>query len=106
MEVVDSDGDSIFVSDRVLEKWKTDYSNLLNSESSENFDNECYESVLRQLQGQPVINNVGINVDSLNTDITYLEVYDAVYRAKLWKAAGFDGIPSEIIIWKAQGVPQ
>ena len=35
MEVVDSDGYSIFDSDTVLEKWKTDYSNLLNSESSE-----------------------------------------------------------------------
>ena len=48
MEVVDADGSSIFDSDRVLEKWKTDYSNLLNSESSGNFDNEHYESILRQ----------------------------------------------------------
>ena len=27
----------------------------------------------------------------------YEEVYDAVYRAKLRKAAGFDGIPSEVL---------
>ena len=30
MEVVDADGTSIFDSDRVLEKWKTEYSSLLN----------------------------------------------------------------------------
>ena len=36
-------------------------------------------------------------MDSLNTDITYQEVYDAVYRAKLRKTAGFDGIPSEVL---------
>ena len=30
-------------------------------------------------------------------DITYLEVRDSVYHAKLRKASGFDGIPSEIL---------
>ena len=97
VEVVDSEGNSIFDSDRVLEKWKTDYSNLLNPESTENFDQEHYETVLRQLHEHSVINNRQINMDSLNTDITYQEVYDAVYRAKLRKAAGFDGIPSEVL---------
>ena len=36
-------------------------------------------------------------MDSLNSDITYQEVHDAVYRAKLRKAAGFDGISSEVL---------
>ena len=81
----------------MLEKWKTDYSNLLNSESTENFDQEHYKTVLRQLHKHPVINNRQINVDSLNTDITYQEIYDSVYSAKLRKAAGFDGIPSEVL---------
>ena len=44
-----------------------------------------------------VPNNNNLNVDSLNQDITYQEVYEAVYRAKLRKAAGFDGIPSEVL---------
>ena len=57
MEVVDSEGNSIFDSDRVLEKWNTDYSNLLNTESIDNFDQEHYETVLRQLHEHPVINN-------------------------------------------------
>ena len=97
MEVVDPEGHSIFDQDQVLEKRKTDYSNLLNSENSETFDEEHYETVLRQLRENSVTNNSGLNVDCLNTDITYQEVYDVVYRAKLLKAAGFDGIPSEVL---------
>ena len=43
-----------------------------------------------------MLNDTGRNVDFLNSDITYQEVHDAVYRAKLRKAAGFDGISSEV----------
>ena len=57
MEVVDPEGHSIFDQDQVLEKWKTDYSNLLNSESSKTFDEEHYEIVLRQLRENSVTNN-------------------------------------------------
>ena len=51
-----SEGNSIFDSDRVLEKLKTDYSNLLNSESSENFDNEHYESGISTVAGSTKYN--------------------------------------------------
>ena len=44
-----------------------------------------------------MLNDTGRNVDFLNSDITYQEVHDAVYRAKLRKAAGFDGISSEVL---------
>ena len=75
-----------------------DYSDILNSENGHNFDNVHYENVQQQLRGNNIPNNNNnLNVDSLNQDKTYQEVYEAVYRAKLRKAAGFDGIPSEVL---------
>ena len=97
MEIVDQDGQSSYNTDEILSRWKTDYSDLLNSENGHNFDNVHYENVQQQLRGNNVPNNNNLNVDSLNQDITYQEVYEAVYRAKLRKAAGFDGIPSEVL---------
>ncbi|MEW8546052.1 MAG: hypothetical protein AB2693_21220, partial [Candidatus Thiodiazotropha sp.] len=93
MEIVDSEGNSVFDTERVLEKWKSDYSNLLNSENTENLDTEQSDQMLQN----DARNDEQLNLDSLNMDITYQEVHDAVYRAKLRKASGFDGIPSEIL---------
>ena len=97
MEIVDQDGKSSYNTDEILSRWKMDYSDLLNSENDNNFDNVHYENVQQQLRGNNVPKNNILNVDSLNQDITYQEVYEAVYRAKLRKAAGFDGIPSEVL---------
>ena len=93
MEVVDSEGNSVFNTEHVLEKWKSDYSNLLNSGNIEKFDIQQHDHLLQN----GTINNEQLNLDSLNMDITYQEVRDSVYRAKLRKASGFDGIPSEIL---------
>ena len=41
--------------------------------------------------------HVNMNLDILNNDITYQEVENAVYRAKLCKASGFYGIPAEVL---------
>ena len=97
MEIVDQDGKSSYNTDEILSRWKMDYSVLLNSENGHNFDNVHYENIQQQLRGNDVPNNNNLNVDSLNQDIAYQEVYEAVYRAKLRKAAGFDGIPSEVL---------
>ena len=97
MEVVDGDGRSIYNTDEILSRWKTDYSELLNPENGQSFDNEHYENIQQQLQGNDVLSNSDLNVESLNSDITYQEVYESVYRAKLRKAAGFDSISSEVL---------
>lgn len=69
MEVSDSEGHFIFAREKVLEKWKTVYIYLLNSESAENFDDEHYETVLRRRNSAT---NIGqINVHCLNQDFTY-----------------------------------
>ena len=39
MEVVDCDGNSIYNTDEILARWKSDYSDLLNSENSQNLIN-------------------------------------------------------------------
>ena len=97
MEVVDGNGRSIYNIDEILARWITDYSELLNPENDQNFDNGHYGNIQQQLQGNDVLNNSDLNVESLNSDIIYQEVYESVYRAKLRKVAGFDSIPSEVL---------
>ena len=67
----------------MLEKWKSDYSNLLNLGNIDNFDIDQHDHLIQN----GAINNEHLNLESLNMDITYQEVHDAVYRAKLRKTS-------------------
>ena len=66
MEVVDGDGRSIYNTNEILARWKTDY-----SKNDQKFDNEHYENIQQQLHGNDVLNNSDLKVESLNSDITY-----------------------------------
>ena len=46
MEVDDSEGNSVFNTEQVLEKGKSDYRNILNSGNIENFDIEQHDHLL------------------------------------------------------------
>ena len=74
MEVVDRDGKSIYNTDEIIARWKSDYSDLLNSENSQKVDNVHYENIQQQLQENNAFNNNNLNVQSLNQDITYQDV--------------------------------
>ena len=50
----------------------------------------------QQLQNMDLNESRDIN-PGLNSDITLDEVAKAVYKAKLRKASGFDGIPAEVL---------
>ena len=99
MEVLDPDGNSVFDCDEILNKWKCDYSGLFNPDNNEQFDNDHYVNIMRDLRRNTgTLHASGnMNLDSLNKEITYEEVENAVYRAKLRKATGFDGIPAEVL---------
>ena len=98
MEVVDSEGESIFNTDMILNKWKSDYEMLYNPPVSEKFDANHMETLLNELQLEtPTCIPHNVDVSCLNRPITYQEVEAAVGRAKLKKACGFDNIPSEIL---------
>ena len=45
---------------------------LLNPDNDQNFDNGHYENIQQKLQGNDVLNNSDLNVESLNSDITYI----------------------------------
>ena len=97
MEVLDPQGNPVFDCEKILEKWKCDYSALYNTEHSEQFDNEHYDEIMNELHQNSGVLRENMNLDILNTDITYQEVENSVLRAKLRKASGFDGIPAEVL---------
>ena len=75
MEVVDDESNSIYNCHEILARWRTDYRGLLNSENNEHFDNEHNENTWQQLRDSGTFSNNGLNVESLNCDITYQEVH-------------------------------
>ena len=97
MEILDSEGNSVFDCEKVLERWRNDYHGLFNSENNDQFDNEHYEEIVGELRQNDGLLRVNLNLDMLNRDITYQEVESSVQRAKLRKASGFDGIPAEVL---------
>ncbi len=85
MEVVLDDGTVSNNLQTVMNKWKHDFSSLLNVNHSDQFG------------VHPDI-NAHANVDPiLSDDISLLEVRQAVTRAKRGKACGPDGIPSDVL---------
>lgn len=72
---------------QVLDKWKNEFSNILNKRY-ESADYSCIFSC--QNNNQNVINDI------LNCGITVEEVKTAIFNAKQGKASGFDNIPIDI----------
>ncbi|KAK6191131.1 hypothetical protein SNE40_002872 [Patella caerulea] len=93
LEVIDDNGTIISDLNDVLNKWKTDYSELYNSEHI-NFDEQHKQSVKENYK---TLFNIDMNNAILNEAITKDEVKDAISRLKRGKAVGFDDIPSEAL---------
>ena len=93
VEVLDNEGNPVFDCEKILEKWKCEYSALYNTE----FDNKHYDEIMNEFCQNNGVLRENMSLDILNTDITYQEVDNLVLRAKLRKASGFDGIPAEVL---------
>ena len=85
-EVVHSDGSISTVKAEVLERWKSDFEQLLNSNDAD-----------PHLMVTSDINRQEIDTQSLNCDITFDEVRQSTLSANRGKALGDDGIPVEVL---------
>ncbi|CAC5404797.1 unnamed protein product [Mytilus coruscus] len=83
--VMDNDGNMRTDKDFVLDRWKTDFEELLNENANQSFVNN----------GDTDYNQR--DVSTLNEPITREEITSAVENAKLRKASGFDEKPAEVI---------
>ena len=86
----------------VLNKWKTDFSDLLNRKNDNNFyDDDFYDECMlnkRRLEENPILAN---NDYLLNANIRLAEVKKIVSKLKLRKACGIDFIPNEVLKCKS-----
>lgn len=86
MQVVRDDGSISDDVEVVLNKWKHDFSSLLNANITDSTENESMP-VLENTRYDPV----------LNGHITLFEVKKAIDSAKRGKACGIDSVPSEVL---------
>ena len=79
----------------VLEKWASDFEQLLNEKKDHSNENEQYQEIVRELK-QKEQNSIGNN-GFLNHEISLDEVRYHVYRCKNNKSPGIDNIPYEVL---------
>ena len=89
MEVIDWNGNVSNAVNDVLEKWKSDYSNLLSQQPR----NQVYSDVINPLVDQSG-NAVTINDFLLTEEISIEEACNAVNTVK--KASGVDNITADV----------
>ena len=83
-------------SDIVLDKWASNFENLLNEKTNNpNFDENFYNKIIEQKQSREA--NINDLNNFLNHDFTIEEVAYHVNKSKTNKSAGFDNIPNEIL---------
>ncbi|MCG8113538.1 MAG: reverse transcriptase family protein [Candidatus Thiodiazotropha taylori] len=96
MEVVDTSGNISTDFDTVISRWKNDYEVLFSNSDDPNFDEAHLQNIKHSLMNN-TIPTLQTDVSRLNEPISRLEVERSIYRAKLRRAAGFDGIPAEVL---------
>ena len=97
MEVITGDGEITEDIDRVMSKWKNDFSCLFTDNGS-GFDDNFLSHISKQLKGlESNSQDIDSRGNDLNLPIELNEVTAAVKRAKLNKAAGMDGIVAEVV---------
>lgn len=90
MEVVDSEGTVSSDITKVSDKWKSEYSTLLNQQRGVIADGSIHESCSA---GKRTFNDY-----LLTEPISYNETLFAIEKAKRGKSAGFDNLPSETFL--------
>ena len=96
MEVVDSDGNLSSNTETVISRWKNDFEQLFAESTNPNYDDRHLENIKRAMD-ENIIPSVDTDISMLNQPITRTEVERSIYRAKLKRATGLDGIPAEVL---------
>ena len=79
----------------VLNKWKTDFSNLLNNKDTQNFDNIfLYQALHEKIALENNMSNENL---TLNSELEYWEIERVVNKLNNKKATGIDNIPNEVL---------
>ncbi|VDH95861.1 Hypothetical predicted protein [Mytilus galloprovincialis] len=100
MEIYDKDGEIVSDEKVVLEKWKTDFENIYNMDSSaDDFDGnfQKYASSHKVLLEERMLDPLFIENEELNSAITIDEIRRLVSRTKNGKSCGIDNIPYEVL---------
>ncbi|MEW8545344.1 MAG: reverse transcriptase family protein, partial [Candidatus Thiodiazotropha sp.] len=96
MEVIDSSGNVSADCDTVINRWKSDYEELFSESNDPRFDDNHLQDIKRKLSHNTVP-CLDTDISMLNEPISREEVERSICRAKLKRAAGFDGIPAEVL---------
>ena len=75
---------------------ENDFENLFTNSTNPSFDDNHLDDTKRKLQENSVPRS-DTDISLLNEPISREEVEQSLYRAKLKRAAGFDGIPAEVL---------
>jgi hypothetical protein len=95
MTVYDAEGNNVYDLCLILEKWRNDFSNLLNSPDDERFDDSFYrESLLEKncMEDCMLYDNNNLNAEIGVTELKYL-----LRKLNTNKSVGVDAIPNEIL---------
>uniref|UniRef100_A0A3B3H959 ribonuclease H n=1 Tax=Oryzias latipes TaxID=8090 RepID=A0A3B3H959_ORYLA len=97
-EILTDSGESVFLTEQVLNKWESDYKNLFTCNSSSHlFDDQFF---LNMCKSKKLLedNKISLNYsDKINQDITIEEVLKVIEKTKLHKAAGVDELSNEVL---------
>ena len=95
LEVYDEQGNVCDDIDYVLGKWKDNYENLFNFQSTPGtFDEEFLAACSNEL---PLLERTCVVREGLDDELSESEVVRALMNAKLKKAVGIDNLPNEIL---------
>ena len=99
MEVLNEDGTILTTERDVLERWRTDFENLYNGSSGDDFDNDHFNFVKSEKHAREhhMESHMFECNDELNCDITGDEISDIVMRSKSSSACGLDEIPYSVL---------
>ena len=96
MEIINEQGVVSADVDVVLDRWKSDYSKLFDNKNVDNFDNDHLREIT-DLYNSNSVPHCDRDNSNLNADITKEEVKNSIFRSKLRKAPGLDGLPVEVL---------
>ena len=99
MEVYNENGEVLTNEKCVLNRWKTDFENIYNNESVDDFDSAFQREALphKRLLEDRMLDPLYDSNAELNRNISFEELEKVLLKAKNGKSVGIDQIPYEIL---------
>lgn len=98
LEIMAENGESLFQTDQVLNKWEADYRDLFACNSAHQFDDQFLIDICSaKISLEDMNHSLFCCNDLLNRDIAVEEVQKVIGKIKAHKAVGIDGVPNEVL---------